>query len=234
MSERQHLVDGPGVYRVQRGDTLFSIAWRYGLDYRDIAAWNGLSSPNRILVDQRLRLTPPGMTGNPIARDSTPHDQPAPLSRAERKPSKHNDNPVASADGGEGVFSSAKMEIVDRRSWQWPTQGRVVRGFKPDALGRKGISISGNIGQPVRAASPGEIVYSGSGLPGYGRLIIVKHSESLLSAYGYLGKMLVKEGDSVKAGQTIAEMGGDNNQAILHFEIRKNGKPIDPMRYLRS
>jgi lipoprotein NlpD len=119
--------------------------------------------------------------------------------------------------------------------WRWPTSGSVIRDYEPDVPGGKGIQIRGELGQLVRAASPGQVVYSGSGLPGYGRLIILKHSDDLLSAYGYLGKIFVEEGDKVQLGQSIAEIGTSNeNRPILHFEIRRDGKPVNPLDFLPS
>jgi lipoprotein NlpD len=118
-------------------------------------------------------------------------------------------------------------------NWVWPTRGRLLRGFQPDAAGRKGIDIGGDSNQPVNAAANGKVVYAGSGLVGYGRLIIVKHNENLLSAYGHNNQLLVAEGEYVKAGQKIATMGSSGTDHTgLYFEIRKNGKPVDPLQYL--
>jgi lipoprotein NlpD len=131
--------------------------------------------------------------------------------------------------------TSVAQRMVGDAIWRWPTSGSVVRDYEPDVPGGKGIQISGELGQLVRAASPGQVVYSGSGLPGYGRLIILKHSDDLLSAYGYLGKIFVEEGDNVQSGQSIAELGTSNeNRPILHFEIRRDGKPVNPLDFLPS
>jgi lipoprotein NlpD len=117
--------------------------------------------------------------------------------------------------------------------WQWPTEGRVLRAFNPNHPGRKGVAIAGELGQPIRAAGPGKVVYSGSGLIGYGQLIIVKHNERFLSAYGHGRRLLVQEGDEVQAGQLIAEMGTNGTEGpVLHFEIRDNGRPVDPVGFL--
>jgi lipoprotein NlpD len=123
--------------------------------------------------------------------------------------------------------------MVMQKAWSWPMEGKVIRAYQPDMPGGKGIEIVGTLGQAVRAASLGEVVYSGSGLPGYGRLIIVKHSDNLLSAYGYLGRIFVKEGDKVEKGQSIAELGSSGeNRPVLHFEIRQDGKPVNPLQFL--
>lgn len=214
--------DVPDYHLVKRGENLIRIAWRYGLDYRDIAAWNNLASPDLILAGQRLRLSPPS-GGWSTGRSEV----------ASRVETPRSDNTVTTTDRSKTAGSGPS--VAPGRSdgdWDWPTRGELVGRFNPGVPGGKGIQIGGTPGQTIRAASSGEIVYKGSGLRGYGRLIIVKHSESLLSAYGYLGRMYVEEGDSVDKGQAIAELGSDSNPPVLHFEIRRNGKPVDPMRYL--
>lgn len=221
-------------YLVKRGDTLIAIAWRYGLNYRDIAKWNRLKSPDLIYAGQRLRLTPPEQNSHPVITDRAQSFQAKPQRRSTVKTTAKKTSPqIAKTSLIQTPGSSTREQVVNNGRWRWPTQGRVVHTYEPDVPGHKGIQISGQLGQPVRAASSGQVVYSGSGLPGYGRLIIVKHSDNLLSAYGYLGKILVKEGDSVQMGQSIAELGTSNeNRPILHFEIRQNGKPVDPLRFL--
>lgn len=230
----------PVYYRVRPGDTLLEIAWRYGLDYRQIAAWNNLASPDLILAGQRLRLrSKNGATGAPaLPARRTPqlaYHQPAsqasgPPSSAKvqrrAKPAKPPEN-----TGGPGA---AAPRPTGPHGWRWPTEGQVVSHFNGTAE-RNGIQISGRLGQPIRAVSTGEVVYSGSGIPSLGKLIIVQHPNNLLSAYGYLGRLLVKEGDSVRAGQQIAELGtNDRDRPVLHFEVRRQGKPVDPLRYLRG
>ncbi|MDQ2695143.1 MAG: peptidoglycan DD-metalloendopeptidase family protein [Pseudomonadota bacterium] len=228
-------------YMVVRGDTLYEIAWRYGLDYRQIAAWNRLANPDLIFPGQQLRLTPPQGGPAPQLLASA-----APLPKASAKGRKQQARSPAPATAprlaavtaakpapAPAVSSAPAARPPGNTPWRWPVDGKVVRGFRPDLPGHKGIHISGSLGAAVRAASPGRVVYSGDGLPGYGRLIILKHSDTLLSAYGYLGKILVKEGDSIEVGQSIAEMGSSyNNSPVLHFEIRQNGKPIDPLLFL--
>ena len=214
----------PEFYRVQRGDNLIRIAFQYDLDYRDIARWNSLASPDLILAGQELRLRPPdGTAGETVAaRVATPPPPPtAPT------PAPSAATITAAAPGATRAASGL--------SWGWPTEGAVVRTYAPNIPGRKGIQIAGDLGQTVRATSPGQVVYSGSGLPGYGRLIIVKHSDTFLSAYGYLGEIFVKEGDRVASGQDIARLGASNdNRPVLHFEIRQNGKPVNPLQFLPS
>lgn len=201
-------------YVVQPGDTLYKIAWRYSLDYRDLADWNGLGSGNMIYAGQSIRLTPPEgwsqRTRASAQGSASPPGTPATAAR----PSKRVTSPPPSA-------------------WRWPTEGSVVGRFGQSALGGNGIDIQGRSGQPVLAAAGGEVVYSGSGLIGYGKLIIVKHNQTYLSAYGLNREIRVAEGDQVSAGQTIALMGeGPGRKPVLHFEIRRNGKPVDPLRYL--
>jgi len=203
-------------YVVQSGDTLYKIAWRYGLDYRDLAEWNGLGSGNTIYAGQTIRLKPPQgwSSGAKTAARSTTGSRPA----GSTSPPPRQD---------------ARSTAPPPSTWRWPTQGAVVGRFGESALGGNGIDISGRQGQPVLAAAPGEVVYSGSGLIGYGKLIIVKHNQTYLSAYGHNRELRVVEGDRVSAGQTIALMGeGPGRKPVLHFEIRRNGKPVDPLRYL--
>ncbi len=202
-----------GEYRVQRGDTLHGIAWQSGIDHRSIARWNGLRPPYRIYTGQTLRLKPPP------ARRAPPPAQPVAKARAQapRPPTR----PSAVAEGKRSL------------NWRWPVNGSVVSRFKATDPLRSGIKIAGSAGKQIRSAESGKVVYSGSGLIGYGRLIIVKHNENYLSAYGHNRKILVAEGDRVTKGQKIAEMGTANNgDPVLHFEIRRDGKPVDPLRLL--
>lgn len=197
----------PGIYVVRKGDTLFHIAWRYRLDHRDLRRWNGISNPNRIYPGQRLRLTPPrGSSSSQTARKKTP-PRPAP------KP--------------------APTPKFPPPAWKWPADGAIVSRFgDPNALG-KGIAIAGREGTAVKAAGAGRVVYTGSGLIGYGQLVIIKHNETYLSAYGYNKTVNVKEGDAVKLGQIIAGMGrGPGDKAMVHFEIRRDGSPVDPLAQL--
>jgi len=209
-------------YRVRRGDTLFGIAWQKGVDYRLIASWNGIRSPYRIYAGQVLRLKPPDRTRRP------------PLAPAPKAKYEPRVRPVAKPAPRTAPSPKPKKPISRKKLvWRWPVQGRVVSSFKAADPLRKGIKIGGRSGKAMLAAEGGKVVYSGSGLIGYGRLIIVKHNDNYLSAYGHNRKILVKEGDQVAKGKKIAEMGTANNgDPMLHFEIRRDGKPVDPVRLL--
>lgn len=211
----------PRVYVVHPGDTLISVAWRYDLDYRSIARWNGIESPYTIYPKQRLRLRPPATPKSRRVARTSPSVTPAAKPRPASKPQPPVPTPAPKPDSG----------IV----WQWPAKGTITRRFHPDGAGLKGITLQGRLGEPIWAAAGGRVVYSGNGLRGYGNLIIVKHNSVYLTAYGYNRKLLVHEGDQVHGGQMIARMGlGPAHQPAAHFEIRRNGKPVDPLRYLPS
>ena len=203
----------PQTYKVRTGDSLYAIALRYDLSASDLARWNRLGSGELIFAGQVLRLRP-----DPNAAASPGHTTPS-------RPSA-NPNPTA-GQGTKPTPQAAAPRFV------WPASGAVVSAFSdPVGIG-EGIDIKGKIGDPVRASSAGRVVYSGDGLKGYGNLIIVKHNERFLSAYGYNDRLLVKEGDQVSSGQSIAQMGrGPDRKAVLHFEIREHGKPVDPQRFL--
>lgn len=202
------------VHVVQRGETLYKIAWQHRIDQRDLARWNGLRNPDLIRVGQRLRLAPPrGATARP--RAASPSSQPA----AQRSPRVAV--PPAAAEAPP--------------PWVWPTDGPVVMRFgSSDGIGT-GIGIRGREGQPVRAAAAGRVVYAGSGLIGYGQLVIIKHNDTFLSAYGHNSRLLVSQGQDVARGATIAFMGqGPERQPRLHFEIRRDGVPVDPLLFLQA
>lgn len=226
----------PSTYTVRRGDTLYSIAWRYGFDYRQLAAWNAIRAPYTIYPGQRLRLTrPPSTSSKKTAKRSSSTSAKTPKTSPTTKKSASQSASSKKASSGGSLKKSSKAAAkggnVPVKRWHWPTRGKVVTSFYKS--GRKGIDIAGKLGQPILAASGGNVVYSGSGLIGYGQLIIVKHNKRYLSAYAHNNKILVKEGDTVRGGQRIAEMGrSGSNRALLHFEIRRDGKPIDPIRYL--
>lgn len=229
-------------YRVRRGDTLYSIAFRNGLDYRDVAAWNGIAPPYTIYPGDQLRLSPravvasrpPPRTVAPAPRAAAPPPvaaattKPAPAAPASPAP-----KPAPPPPPPQPAPPSPPVATNGDVAWHWPADGAVVGGYVAGDPLKQGIDIAGQAGAPVRAAADGLVVYSGNGLIGYGELIIVKHSPAFLSAYGHNRKRLVQEGDRVKAGQTIAEMGASGaTRNELHFEIRKNGKPIDPTAFL--
>ncbi|WP_184448515.1 peptidoglycan DD-metalloendopeptidase family protein [Xanthomonas sp. 3498] len=213
-------VPKPGVSAaVRRGDTLYAIARANNITPQDLAGWNGLQPPYTIYPGQSLKLYPPG--GAVAARPGSGPVTPPPTSgagagAAARPPSVPAPAPVSSGF-----------------SWRWPADGVVVSRFVGGEATKQGIDIGGSNGEAVRAAADGVVVYSGAGLVGYGELIIVKHNEQWLSAYGHNRKRLVNEGQNVKAGQQIAEMGHSGAaRDMLHFEIRYNGKPVDPLLYL--
>lgn len=204
---------------VSRGETLFSIAWRYEKDVQKLARVNSLSRPYTIYRGQRLTLDTskaPRYVSRPSPKNkSQPKNKNKPSTKATSKPTR---KPVP--------------VLPKNWRWQWPVQGNISRRFNSSTL-FKGIDIQSVTGAPVVAAGSGVVVYSGSGLRGYGKLIIVKHSNIFLSAYAHNRKIFVKEGQAVKGGQKISEVGGDpSNKRRLYFEIRKDGKPVDPMRYL--
>jgi lipoprotein NlpD len=234
-----------GHYRVRRGDSLYTIAFRLGLDWRDLAKWNGISAPYTIYPDQQLRLSqPPARAGNevvirparsPAATVSTEPAASAPSEQPRTSPGAAGAGTVAPAKPAPAAPppSVASAPLKDPGAWLWPAEGRLLSTFKPNDPARNGIEIGGKEGQPILAAAAGEVVYSGSGLIGYGELIIIKHSDRMLSAYAHNRKRLVSEGQRVAAGERLAEMGRDDrNQPMLHFEIRVNGTPQDPLKYL--
>jgi lipoprotein NlpD len=296
-------------YRVVRGDTLYAIAFKHGVDYRDLAAWNHIAPPYTIFSGQELRVSapvgsvpaqasasahveaapviastpaaplpepapgsavtagiseqstvsaapvfedvPPSSPASPdqLAKPPTePSNTPAPAitsppgkTVAEAPPSKPvvetpaSPKPVTSAPKPPEIAHADNTPQLSSGgvTWRWPSDGRVIAAYVSGEPTRQGVDIGGKAGDPVHAAADGEVVYSGNGLLGYGELIIVKHNASFLSAYGHNRARLVKEGDKVKAGQAIAEMGSSaSSRDELHFEIRKNGKPVNPLEYL--
>ena len=204
-------LDGPPTQHIVRsGETLFTIAWRYGKDPAALARWNRLGDGSLIYPGQALRLTPPPggsqRTSSASTSKSPPKSQPKSLPPVPTEPPP---------------------------PWGWPTAGQVTVNFGGKPGTGTGILIDGKAGQPVRAAASGSVVYAGSGLIGYGQLIILKHNDTYLSAYGYNASLLVKEGEKINKGQRIATMGeGPERKARLHFEIRRNGTPVNPRQFL--
>ncbi len=281
-------------HRVERGETLYSIGWVYGYDYRQLARWNNIQSPYTLSPGQRVRVAPPsGKSISPSRKYRTANTRkglspatrktPAPVieaggtsvdttskitrnvSRGQRREQravvldksnvtraseaeKHDVKSVVAVakTAVKSVFNQTGVtppkSLTGKPGWRWPTkQRRILRTFLADNPARQGLDIAGEKGSPVLATAAGRVVYAGSGLVRYGRLIIIKHNERYLSAYAHNQKLRVKEGDRVKVGQHIADMGrtgnlGDHfindNRAKLHFEIRQNGRPVDPLRYL--
>ncbi len=208
-------------YIVRSGDTLYSIAWAFGLDYRSLAKANGLTPPYTIDPGQRLRMT----TG--VSRKVAPTErQPS----RQATPKQNKPTPVAVKK----KRVSYPVTVAFNGKWRWPAKGRLVAKYSTANGGNKGIDIQGRLGEPIKAAANGVVVYSGGGVRGYGNLIIIKHNNSYLSAYAYNLRNLVGVGMRVQRGQTIATMGRNNGgKVMLHFEIRKNGRPINPLLYLR-
>ena len=290
----------PNDYTVQRGDTLYSIAWRYEKDFRNLARWNNIKAPYAIFPGQRLKMQADSAAG------TSDHEEKQPLLIESDTGKRLKESRIVAAKPikvikpatvpesivvkkGDTLYSIArqyhlpvhkvsrwnalkrsyalhpgqvlrlkppstakqkavaKLQVVKSKSklnkkvilptrvnhWYWPTRGKLIKTFKRSDTNRKGIGIAGNRGQAVKATAAGQVVYSGNGLISYGNLVIIKHSNSFLSAYAYNQKLLVKEGDRVKARQLIAYMGmAGNGKAQLHFEIRRNGKPVNPLKYL--
>lgn len=250
--------DARGTYTVRKGDTLLRIALDHGQNYRDVVAWNNLANPNDIKVDQVLRVSPPehvAVQTSPVSmpdirpsapavpKKSAPRGEKRPYSdatlaelkkdegRADRDEPKTDKPVVVAAAPSVAPGSVVRADDDERLSWMWPSDGKVVATF--DEGKNKGIDIAGKAGQQVMAAGAGKVMYAGSGIRGYGNLVIVKHSNSLLSAYAHNRSIVVKEGQNVNKGQMIAEMGDSDADSVkLHFEIRQQGKPVDPSRFL--
>lgn len=247
---------GPGEkHTVRKGESVYAIAWRYGMDYKDIARWNALGPPYLIYPGQTLLLTGP-VLAKADARPAAPvKSAPRPTSPAKpakrppkpakpitgSKPAKPPEKPKATSPPRPKVAvasappasrtASRNIDNNKMTAWIWPTKGKVRGTFGKG--GGKGIDIEGRRGQDINAAHAGEVVYAGGGLIGYGELIIVKHNKRFLSAYAHNSAILVKEGDLVERGQTIARMGSSGTDRVrLHFEIRRDGKPVNPLRYL--
>lgn len=210
----------PGYYMVKPGDTIIRIGLENGQNWRDVARWNSLENPNLIEVGQVLRVIPPLADTQVVTRPVTSGSvSAAGVAPAKAAPSAPVAPTVSAGNGDEDV------------NWIWPASGTLVAGF--DEAKNKGLDISGKAGDPVLASADGRVVYSGAGLRGYGNLIILKHNNTFLTAYAHNQTLLVKEDQSVKKGQKIAEMGNsDADRVKLHFEIRRQGKPVDPAKYL--
>ncbi len=215
-------------YRVQGGDTLYSIAFRYGLDYRKVAAANHIARPYTIFPGQKLLLqeapVPVVAARHPVGKSS---GRPAPSAPA--KTPAASPPPIAASVAKSHARKAPLPATVSR--WRWPTTGKVTRRYSSTV--HKGIDIGGDRGDAIRAVADGRVVYAGTGIVGFGELLIVKHSDVYLSAYGHNDKLLVAEGDNVKAGQKIALKGSTGTDTVkLHFEIRREGKPVDPLKIL--
>ncbi len=227
-----------GQYIVRRGDTLWSIAFRFGWDWRDLARVNGIQPPHVIYPGQRIRFSggatrTAAATPQPVPKPSSSPALSTPVVVANPVPRQ----PAITTQPKPAVSQPARTPVTpvtrSASGWAWPANGTIIGRFSSNGSLNKGIDIAGDLGQPVLAASDGTVVYAGSGLRGYGELVIIKHSDTYVSAYGHNRRLLVREGQQVKAGQSIAEMGSTGTDRVkLHFEIRRQGKPVDPLQYL--
>lgn len=207
---------------VSRGETLYSIAWRYGIDYKELARRNGINRYYTIYPGQKILLSGKVVSRQASARTAKPAVKKVSSTRSKTTTTTKKTAQTPSVKDG-------------RPTWIWPAQGRVLAGFSSSKSLNKGVDIEGRLGESVVAAASGMVVYAGSGIRGYGNLVIVKHNEAYLSAYAHNSKLLVKEQGFVKAGQKIAEIGNSGtDRSKLHFEIRHQGKPVDPLHYLPS
>jgi lipoprotein NlpD len=236
----------PGYYRVKPGDTLYRIALENGQNYRDISTWNNLTNPNQIEVDQLLRVVPPGANtaaltpgvstapiGNGGGVQSAPLGSTPPSAGVAAPPlyGSSANNAVPAAPVNPGAASDSNAGASGNVVFAWPVRGPLLGTFNDS--NNKGVNIGGAAGDPVKASADGRVVYAGNGLRGYGNLIIIKHDATYLTAYAHNRALMVKEGDAVTKGQKIAEMGNsDSDRVMLHFEVRRQGKPVDPLKYL--
>lgn len=212
-----------GFHIVERGDTLFSIAWTHGWDYRELASANSISKPYTIYAGQKIDISNAARYKKSPKVRSVGKSTKVIATRQESSSSttKRSNKPIN------------KAVSVSKADWQWPAKGKVIEGFSTKNLQNKGIDIDGEKGESVNAAAAGQVVYAGKGLRGYGNLVIIKHDETYLSAYAHTSRILVREQEKIKAGQVIAEIGSTGTDKVkLHFEIRRNGRPVDPLRYL--
>jgi lipoprotein NlpD len=236
-----------GQYVVRRSDTLFSIAFRYGWDWKALAERNQIPAPYTIHPGQTIRFdgrsnsTSTAVVSTPVVAPSAPSvvattPDTAPSGSFKKTVIPASGAPVAVvAPTPQNPTAPASVQAGGRSptGWAWPSSGTLIGKFSSNGSLNKGIDIAGDLGQPVLAASDGSVVYAGSGLRGYGELVIIKHSDTYVSAYGHNRRLLVREGQQVKVGQTIAEMGSTGTDRVkLHFEIRRQGKPVDPLEFL--
>jgi lipoprotein NlpD len=229
---------------VEKGDSLYSIGFSNNIDYKSLASINGIRSPYRIYPGQKLKLkkskstnkkstvkTRPLIADKPIIQKPSKSNSSTAKKPSAKKPVKKPVNKIVKQPVRKPVIN--QPTLVSNQRWIWPIKGKIISSFSQTDVSRKGINISSPIGKPVLASNNGTVVYSGDGLRGYGELIILKHANNLLSAYAHNSRRLVKEGDTVKQGQQIAHSGkGIDGKGLLHFEIRKNGQPVNPVKYL--
>jgi lipoprotein NlpD len=233
------------VHVVQSGETLNKIAWQHRVDQQELARWNGITDPDELRVGQRLRLVPPrgyvAAAPAPVpaaSRQPNPPPQSTPVRTAPQRPAAKSTpraRPPSTPPRAPTADRPAPAPAAVAPRWSWPTEGGIVSRFGADGGVASGLSIGGREGQPVRAAAAGRVVYAGGGLIGYGQLVIIRHDATFLSAYGYNSELLVTQGQEVARGATIALMGrGPGRQPRLHFEIRRNGVPVDPLLFVEA
>lgn len=236
-------------YRVQPGDTLYAIAWRYDMDYRALAEANHLSAPYTVEKGQILSLNVPKkmteLAVQPMIQSEQAPQWIETTNTAASTKSEHKvvQNPVMQSSVAKPVVQSSKVVTQSTSAsavissgeiqWRWPAKGKIIATYSPK-MGKKGVDIAGKLGEPIYAAAAGKVAYCGNGLKGYGNLIIIKHNDEFLSAYAHNQKLLVHEGEQVKAGQMIATMGKtESKRVMLHFEIREAGQSVNPLRYVK-
>lgn len=235
---RPEVIRNANYYTVRKGDTLFAIAWRHGMNFRTLAQMNGIDSRYQIYPGQKLALKA-GASNSVKAIQNNPVRQRTVAGKSVSKPLKTTSLTQTSSTRTKTRSSpsapKSKKSVVPVATirWQWPNTGKLVASFRTSGKVNKGINLTGRMGDPIFAAATGEVVYAGSGLLGYGNLVIVDHNQKFLSAYAHNSRVLVKESDKVKVGQKIAEMGRSGaDRIMLHFEIRRDGIPVNPLRYL--
>jgi lipoprotein NlpD len=230
-----------GYYLIRQGDTLSEVATRHGIGLRTLASWNGLESPYSIYAGRLLRIEPPD--GSPAPQPSAAPSSPTVVAASERASPAPAASPARAASpepasGGvprkQAVRSAGSPTAASGVVWAWPLEGSLLQTFNNSDRTRQGIRIRGRAGEQATAAADGQVVYSGGGLKGYGNLIIIKHNDNYLSAYGFNRRLLAAEGDQVKRGQAVAEVGQavEGGGYLLHFEIRRDGMAVDPLLYL--
>src|SRR5690554_1330568 len=216
-------VPASGVHHVKRGETLYAIAWTYGIDYRQLASANSIYPPYTIYPGQKIRVDGRKNTTSVAVNSSASKTTPS--------PSVVQSAPTSSA--AVPAYTPPKESNDATLTWKWPANGRLIAQYSNTKPVNKGIDIAGSMGESIFAATAGTVVYAGQGLRGYGNLVIVKHNDTYLSAYAHASRILVSEQEIVKVGQKIAEIGSTGtDKVMLHFEIRQNGKPVDPLQYL--
>ena len=248
----------PQVYKVQKGDTLYSIAFNFGFDYHELAELNNIPNPAVIQAGQEIRLFPAAgaaaavamhpaeaevKSGPLVVKLAYSEQAVAQIEKGQAEPSAAEPKATVTPKAGTGAKPAVEVKqtqpdvtvvagTAQAVQWEMPASGKVIAAFS-ESDNRKGVDIAGKQGQPIFASAAGKVVYSGNGLRGYGKLVIIKHNATYLSAYAHNDKVLVKEGQAVAKGQMIAAMGStDTDRVKLHFEIRKLGKPVDPAKYL--